>query len=131
MNGNTWNYIDARGDININDETVTLRDNTTASLNSIIEGGISSFSFDYQQAFSSNVNLDVFVNGNLVTTVTSANEQGVVKNSGLVTIDPPVTGDFNIEFKQNTSPTGKQVAIDNFSWVGAQIEADYTYENGT
>lgn len=131
VNGNTWNFVDARGDIDITDETVTLRNTLTASLNTYMTGGLTSFSFDYMQAFSTDVNLDVFVDGVLVTTVTSSGEQSQVKNSGLIVLDTPVLGIFNIEFKQNTA-IGGQVAIDNLSWVGSGVpNGTYTYENGS
>ncbi|QSS96239.1 T9SS type A sorting domain-containing protein [Psychroflexus sp. ALD_RP9] len=125
--GNTWNYLAARGDINIDSETVTLRNNSSSSLNSNINGGISIFEFDYLQAFSTDVNLEVYVNGSLVTTVTSSSEQGVTKNSGQITVNEP--GSFTIEFKQASG--GGQVAIDNLKWNSFAITPDYTYESGT
>jgi hypothetical protein len=127
VNGNTWNYVNARGDIDITFETVTLQNNTSASLNSSIAGGLSSFSFDYMQAFTTWVNLEVYINGNLEATVTSSSEVNVVKNSGLINLSSPVYGSFDIEFKQGTG--GGQVAIDNFNWVA--FTADYTYETGS
>lgn len=113
--GNTWYYVNARGDIKINDETVTLQNNASAKLYSSISGGITEFSFDYMQAFSTNVNLEVHINGSLAATVTTSGEQNIVKNSGNISV-ADVQGTFTIEFKQGTSPTGGQVAIDNFAW---------------
>ncbi|GGE02672.1 T9SS type A sorting domain-containing protein [Psychroflexus salis] len=124
--GNTWNYVNARGDINIDAETVTLQNNSAATLNSSISGGISVFEFDYQQAFSTDVNLEVYVNGSLVTTVTSSSEQGVTKNSGQISVNE--TGTFTIEFKQGSS--GGQTAIDNFKWNSFTAIPDFTYESG-
>jgi hypothetical protein len=126
--GNTWNYVNARGDIQITDETITLQNNLSASLNSTITGGISAFSFDYKQAFATNVNLELYINGDLEVTVTSDNEQGIIKNSGIVVLDTPVGGTFFIEFKQGTG--GGQVAVDNFNWKGVTPTADYTWEDG-
>lgn len=121
--GNTWNYVNARGSSTIDDGSPGLQNNTSASLNSIISGGIEILSFDYMQMFGTNVNLEVYIGGDLVTTVTSNDETGVVKNSGLIEVN--YIGEFEIEFKQGTGPTGGQVAIDNFSWVsfeGGEVE---------
>ncbi|TNE73109.1 T9SS type A sorting domain-containing protein [bacterium] len=89
-----------------------LRNNTSASLTATFSGGVSTISFDYKKAFSTSVNLDVFINDVLVTTITSAST--TVENSG--NIDVYAVGDFTIEFKQNTSPQGGQVLIDNVAW---------------
>lgn len=126
--GNTWNYINARGNIIINNETVTLQNNSAASLNSFINGGISEFSFDYMQAFGTNVNLEVYINGNIQAIVTSNGEQNIVKNSGLISLEEPIYGTFFIEFKQGSG--GGQVAIDNFNWNEAIPFADYVWEDG-
>jgi hypothetical protein len=113
--GNTWYYVNARGDIKIDDETVTLQNNTAAKLYSSINGSVTDFSFDYMQAFSTNVHLEVHINGSLAATVTSDDEQNIVKNSGNISLADK-DGTFTIEFIQGTSPNGGQVAIDNFSW---------------
>jgi len=113
--GNTWNYVNARGSGTIGDSSPGLQNNSSASLNSVISGGISTFSFDYMQMFSTNVNLEVHINNELVATVTSDDETGVVKNSGLIQV--AFVGDFEIEFKQGQG--GGQVAINDFSWVSS------------
>ena len=109
---NTWTYVATRGDQEISGATPTIRNNTTASLSSTILGGISRFTFDYMQAFSSDVNMDVLINGEVVATLTSDDERGIVKNSGEILVED-VFGSFTIEFKQS-SPVGGQTAIDNF-----------------
>lgn len=125
--GNAWDYTDARGDINIDSETVTIRNNSTSSLSSTISDGISVFEFDYQQAFSSDVNLEVYVNGSLVATVTSSSEQNQVKNSGQIVVNQ--SGSFFIEFKQGSG--GGQVSIDNFRWNSLPLPQTYTYSSNT
>ncbi|WP_127844333.1 T9SS type A sorting domain-containing protein [Psychroflexus aestuariivivens] len=127
--GNTWNYVEARGDQDITAETVTLRNNSSSSLNTTLSGGITDFEFDYMQVFSTDVNLEVYINGALVATVSTSNQSGEVQNSGNIPVPGSVQGSFTIEFKQGTG--GGQVAIDNLSWNQSPIDADYTFENGT
>jgi|AntRauTorcE11897_2_1112592.scaffolds.fasta_scaffold00072_39 endonuclease I len=119
--GNTWNYVKARGDQNIDGSTPGLRNDNEALLETTISSGMSSFSFDYKQLFSTDVNLRVYINGNLETTVTSNSEMGVIKNSGQVEVN--YIGDLELEIKQGSG--GGQVGVDNFSWStkgGGEIE---------
>ncbi|MDN4165376.1 lamin tail domain-containing protein [Cytophagales bacterium LB-30] len=117
-NGITWNYIQANGanEAVITDKSLMLGRNRSplSSLTSqSISGGIGTLEFDYRQAFSTNVNLEVYVNDVLITTVTTSSEVGVVKNSGTININ--VGGDFILSFRQ---PSGAgQVGIDNISWT--------------
>lgn len=127
--GNTWNYVEARGDQDITAETVTLGTDPGASLNSTLSGGITEFSFDYMQVFSTDVNLEVYINSDLIATVSTSSQSGEVQNSGNIEVPGDVQGSFTIEFKQGSG--GGQVAIDNLSWNQFPIDADYVYENGT
>ncbi|MBK6264871.1 choice-of-anchor J domain-containing protein [Marivirga sp. S37H4] len=115
IDGSTWTYFQSRGDQTIDGATPMLGKGRTpeAEMTSgTISGGIGTLSFDYSQAFSSNVLLSVYVNGDSITTVTSDTEQGVIKNSGEIIIE--VEGDFTLSFK---NPTGGQVNIDNVTWT--------------
>ncbi len=112
--GNTWNYVDANRAKTIDGQTVLLRNNTSSSLNTVLDYGLTNFSFDYMQAFATNVNLDVFINGSKVATVATSGEQDIVKNSGNIPVTG-VSGTYTLEFKQGSG--GGQVAIDNFSWT--------------
>jgi len=117
QDGSTWNYVQCRGDLEITNETPCLSKDASAEVQSgtITNGsGIGVLNFDYMQAFSTNVELEVYANGSLVTTVTSSGEQGVVKNSGNIIID--IEGDFNLQFIQASGSSG-QVAIDNVEWT--------------
>ncbi len=114
QDGSTWTYTDCRGDQKITNETPCLRNNSSANVYSgTINNGIGTLNFNYMQAFSTNVNLDVLVNDQVVGTVTSSGEEGTIKNSGNITVN--VSGDFVIKFQQNSS-VGGQVAIDNVEW---------------
>jgi molybdopterin-binding protein len=71
--------------------------------------------FDYKQVFTTNVSLDVYVNGILLTTVTSASQEGVVIHTPVIPVN--VAGDFILDFKQTSTSSG-QVAVDNIAWTG-------------
>ncbi|WP_173076297.1 DUF5018 domain-containing protein [Tenuifilum thalassicum] len=117
LDGSTWTYVQCRGDNAIAAPTPMLGRNRTPAAevtSGIISGGIGTLTFDYKQAFSTNVNLEVYVNGNLITTVTTSSEQDVLKSSGTINVNVP--GDFTLSFKQ---PSGSgQVCIDNIVWTG-------------
>jgi len=117
QDGSLWTYWQCRGDQLISDETPCLGKNRvpTAEVSSgLIPGGISSFNFDFKQAFSTNVELEVYINDIWVATVTTNNEQGIVKNSG--DIDVNIEEDFVFKFIQASNTSG-QVSIDNISWI--------------
>lgn len=117
QDGSTWEYWQCRGDKIITAETPCLgKDRTpTAEVTSgTISGGFGTISFDYMQAFSTGVNLDVFVNDVLVGNVTSSGEPDIVKNSGDIIVD--VEGDVVISFIQHDNGSG-QVSIDNLSYT--------------
>jgi len=118
QDGSTWTYNQCRGDSAIIAPTPTMGKNRTPTgevYSGTIHGGCGTLNFDYKQVFSTNVALDVFVNGILLTTVTSTSEEGIVKNSGTINVN--TAGDFIFDFKQNSTTAG-QCAIDNISWTG-------------
>ncbi len=83
-----------------------------------IQGSRGTLSFDYIQSGADNVNLEVYVNGQLLNTLKTKNEQGVVKQSGNMTVN--AFGDFTIRLKQANSRSG-QVAIDNLKWTSSVL----------
>jgi len=119
QDGSTWSYISCRGDSVIVAPSPTLAKGKTPTsevTSGSIAGGIGILSFKYRQPFSTTVNLDVKVNGIIVgNVVTIAGEQGVVKNSGDITVNVP--GSFTLSFIQN-SVTAGQVTIDDVTWTG-------------
>ncbi|RLD54790.1 MAG: hypothetical protein DRJ05_14050 [Bacteroidetes bacterium] len=117
QDGSTWEYWQCRGDQPITDETPCLgKDRTPTSevTSGTIADGLGTFSFDYMQAFSTSVNLDIYVNDILVGNVTSNGEQGVIKNSGDIVAD--IDGDVTVTFVQNNTGAG-QVSIDNWAYT--------------
>ncbi len=83
-------------------------------------------SFDYMQTFSTNVNLNVVVNGEVIANVSSEEEQNILKNSGPIEIN--VAGSISLQFISVNNSDG-QVAIDNISWSG--FEAGIIVEHGS
>ncbi|MFN2261469.1 MAG: T9SS type A sorting domain-containing protein [Psychroflexus sp.] len=117
QDGSTWTFLQSRGDIGVTQENqaIMLGRNRTPDAeveSGTIANGIGTLSFDYLQAFSTSVELEVYVNGNLVTTVTSDDEQDVALSTGDISVD--VGGDVVIRFY---NPNGGQVAIDNVEWT--------------
>ncbi len=123
QDGSTWTYKQCRGDSTINAPTPCLRKYADATkpagniLSGTIHNGCGVISFDYKQPFTSNVNVDLLINGTVVKNIKTTGEQGVVKNSGQVTVN--VSGDFTIEFRQYDNVAG-QVMIDNVTWTSYQ-----------
>ncbi len=118
QDGSTWSYFQCRGDSVIVAPSPTLGKNRTPTaevMSGTLNNGCGSLSFSYKQVFSSSVSMDVFVNGLLVyTAITTAGEQGLVKNSGLITVN--VSGAFVLDFKQQSTASG-QVCIDDIIWT--------------
>jgi hypothetical protein len=115
IDGSTWTYVQCAGQVTITGKAVTFAKNASAELYSgTIHGGIGTLSFDYMQAFSTDVSLDVYVNETLVETVTSLSQQSTVLNSGPIVVNQ--SGNVVIRFY---NPTGGQVVIDNITWNSA------------
>lgn len=113
--GSTWQYVLCSGDKQISAPSPLLRKDPTAMVTSgIIQGGCGTLNFKYKQAWSTNVNLGVYVNDKLITTVTSSGQTDVL-NSGPVTVN--VSGPFKLKFQQIDANSG-QVTIDDVQWTG-------------
>ena len=113
--GITWTYKQSRGDSEINGKALMLGRNRTPDaelVSSAVSGGVDSLSFSYKQAFSSNVNLNVYVNDVLVGNVTTSGEQNAIKSASLAVF---TTEDAVIKFSNEESGAG-QVVLDDISW---------------
>lgn len=120
QDGVTWTFGEARGDLELNGAAITLgrnRENPMFLESETIATGIGTLEFSYIQAFTANVGVEVLVNGELVYTATSDDENGVVKSSGLISVD--VEGDVVITF--NNPATFGQVTIDDIIWTPGEI----------
>lgn len=123
QDGSTWTYVQARGDLQITNESITLGRNRTPQSNvysGLINGGVGVINFDYMQAFSTDVNLNLLINDVVVGNVTSTGEQNIIKNSGDIVVNVP--GQIVIKFINADNNDG-QVVIDNISWTA--------YDGGT
>ncbi|MEI7723623.1 MAG: choice-of-anchor J domain-containing protein [Bacteroidota bacterium] len=117
MDGSTWSYSQCRGDSVIVAPSPTLgkgRNPTAMVLSGTLHNGCGTLQFDYKQPFTTAVNLNVFVNGLLVKTVTST-AQGALNNSGPIVVNAP--GDFTILLKQADSLSSGQATVDNIIWT--------------
>jgi len=117
QDGSTWTFGQCRGDIAIEAPTPMLGKNRTPISfmeSGSIANGIATLSFTYMQGFSSNCNMDVMVNGNVIATITTNAQQNVVQTFGPVDVN--VSGNFVLKFVQKDANAG-QIAIDNITWT--------------
>jgi len=124
--GSDWTYIQCRGDKAIELPTPCLgkkRNALPKLVSGIIHHGCGRIIFTYRQAFSTAVNLDMLINGDLVKNVISpgGNADTCLLHSS-DSINANIPGDFIIEFRQADSLNSGQVCIDNVYWT--------PYENG-
>lgn len=118
QDGSTWTYTQCRGDYEITGKALMLGRNRTPqseAYSGTIAGGIGTLSFDYSQAFTTAVNMNVLVNDVVVGNVTATGQQGAILNSGVITVN--VSGPFVLKFK-NVNNSDGQVVIDNVTWTG-------------
>jgi hypothetical protein len=117
QDGSTWTYVQCRGDYEITGKAIMIgrnRDPQSNFYSGTISNGIGQISFDYMQAFTNNVNLNILVNDVVVGNVTSSAEQGVIKSSGPITVN--VANNVVIKFISVTNNDG-QVVVDNIIWT--------------
>jgi hypothetical protein len=123
QDGSTWTFFQSRGDVEITEKALMLGRNRDPQANvysGVLNGGIGTINFDYMQAFSTNVNLNVLVNDVVVGTVTSDGEADIIKNSGDIVVN--MSGQVVIKFISVENNDG-QVVIDNVAWTA--------YDGGT
>ncbi len=118
QDGSDWSYTQCRGDYEINGKAIMIGRNRNPQSyfesGTITGGGIGQLKFKYMQAFATNVNLNVFVNGGNKGNFTSNNELEQIKESGV--IDVNVDGDFVLKFINNVNGAG-QVCVDDIEWT--------------
>lgn len=114
--GSTWSYLDCRGDKVIAAPSPCLKKGGPPYpyvSSGILTGGCGDLSFQWKQAFTTAVNLDVLVNDVLRFTVTGG-VQNVTNSVGPVGISQ--AGDFTLKFIQHDSNAG-QITLDNITWT--------------
>ena len=115
QDGSTWTYVQSRGDQSITDKSIMLGRNRSPQAevySGSISGGVGTINFNYQRAFSTNVNLNILVNDVVVGNVSSTDE--TVQNSGTITVNEP--GNVVLKFISVNNSDG-QVTIDDISWT--------------
>ncbi len=116
QDGSHWTFFECRGDYEIDGKAIMIGRNREPQSNfysGTLEGGIGVMSFDYMQAFATNVNLQVEINDVVVAVVTSDGQQGEILNSGPIHVHEP--GDVVMKFIGVTNSAG-QVVVDNIIW---------------
>ncbi len=125
QDGSSWQFIQARGDIAMNGKALTLARDKTPSAEVVsgqLSGGIGILQFSYMQPFSNNVNLEVYVNDDLVYTAITDDEPEIVKSTD--PIDVEIEGDFTLRF---SNPDGAQVTLDDITWTAYSDEGVSVY----
>jgi hypothetical protein len=121
QDGSIWTYKQCRSDRPIISPSPCLgkaRDTTARVWSGTLHNGCGTIDFDYKQAYSTAVNLNVFINDVKVCNVSSPGGTGDtanVHNSGHIPVKIP--GDFVIKFVQADSTGSGQVTIDNIEWT--------------
>lgn len=114
--GSVWAFTNCRGDRVIVAPSPCLSKGGppyAVVSSGTITGGCGDLSFQWKQAFSSGVNLDVLINEVLRFSITGG-VQNVTNSTGLIGISQ--AGNFTLKFIQHDSNAG-QVAIDNITWT--------------
>ncbi len=121
QDGSTWTYKQCRNDRPINSPSPCMgkaRDTTARVYSGTLLNGCGTFNFDFKQAYSTAVDLDVYVNNAKFCNVTSPggiDDTDNVHNSGPITVN--ITGNFVFQFVQADSTNSGQVTIDNIAWT--------------
>ncbi len=113
VNSVLWTYDGARGDQTLGTGKAfclnRVSNDALASLTATIQGGISSFSIDYKNAFSTAAGVKLYINNVLIGTSTEAT--GTMLHYSLDNIN--VSGEFTIKIQT----TNGQLTIDNLNWT--------------
>lgn len=119
--GITWNYLQSRGDFDLNGRAIMLGRGRTpdAELTATIPGGIGTLEFSYYKAFSTDVEVEIYANGTLITTINgdgSTSEESPA-TTDLITVN--VAGSVDLKF---SNPNGGQAVIDDIIWTATGTE---------
>lgn len=123
QDGSIWTYSSCSGAStgNIDGHNPLLGKGKSPSANvesGIIQGGCGILIFKYMQAFSTNVDLSVYVNNNLITNVTSNSEVSKIKQTDIIQVN--IEGPFTFKFQQTSASSG-QVSIGDINWTGYSV----------
>jgi uncharacterized repeat protein (TIGR02543 family) len=113
-NSITWTYTESRGDYSLDGQAILLDKNGDgSSLSATITGGISSFSIDFYDAFSGPAQVELWINGVLIATSVSFDDDGDGSVYETFVVDNiNISGEFTIEILA----AGSQMVLDNLTW---------------
>ena len=124
--GRVWTYTNARGNQQVTQNgsaAVSFNKTADACLSSdTIPYGITSLSFLYEQALSTNCEMLVLINNTCVDTITTSNEKGITKSYSLDTV---INDSVTITLKQASASSG-QITIDDIRITYARTPFTYT-----
>ena len=113
QDGSTWTYASARGDLNLNGQSPTLRNAAGSFVRSgAIPGGVGALQLKYRRPFSTALNCSVYVNDTLVGSITGGDYTTQTWASATLN----VAGDVVLLFS-NKSTSG-QITLDDIAWTG-------------
>ncbi len=116
QDGVMWTFGEARGDIELNGNALTLGRNRANPMfleSNALANGMGTLEFSFSQAFTAGVGMEVLLNDELIYTATSDDELGVIKSSGIITVD--VAGPVVLKFN---NPAGfGQITLDDIIWT--------------
>lgn len=116
QDGSTWTFVNCRGDMELNGKAITLGRNQSPQAyfqSGSIPGGLGFLSFSYMQTFGTNVNLNVYVNDQLVGHVSTSGQQNEILFSDPIEVQQQ--GDIVLKFISVHNSSG-QVTVDDISW---------------
>ncbi len=116
--GLVWFYTECRKGQETttnNNEAIQLAKDVDATVYSqSIPNGCASISFQYEQELTTNVNAQVFINEQLIGTITTTDETDITKIFSVDNLN--IAGSFVIKIKQTNGSSG-QLTIDDIQWT--------------
>jgi len=112
-NGLVYNFFDSKGGqkiCNSDSKSICLNKSSIAKLSFKIDSGCSTISFDYEQEYSSNCDLILEVNNQIIAEIITLNEEDICKKFLIENLN--FEGNTQITLYQKNSSSG-QITIDN------------------
>lgn len=134
VNGFAWSYSQSSTGT-LDGPAIILEEGGGSLSCSDISTGMYSFSFDYVQSNYAPVYLEIRVNGDYFTTI-SSDDQGVLLNTGEIIVNEangvdgfPLSFEISVAYDEDNSQSGGEVTIDNLAWTNLAVT--YTEFTGT
>jgi hypothetical protein len=127
VNGHEWSYASGMEGI-IDGQALTLDAENGSLMCSDIINGIYTLNFDYVQNYAQGVSLEIYVNYNYITTISSDSPNNLM-NTGDIYVDIAGDGSGDPMVLEITNYSGGEVRIDNIAWTNQSYS--YTEFTGT